>query len=69
MFGGGRVITDGLVAGVIDTLDVTIIPEAIGGGIPLFAGPYAGQMDLVESTVFFYGAVRLIYQTVYEGIR
>ncbi|MCJ7780602.1 MAG: hypothetical protein MUQ27_07235 [Acidimicrobiia bacterium] len=62
-------ITDGVVAGVIDTLDVTVMPEAIGGGIPLFAGPYAGQMDLIESTVFSNGAVRLIYQTVYEGIR
>ena len=68
MFGGGRVITDGPVAGVIDTLDVTVMPEAIGVGIPLFEGPHAGQVHLIESTVFSNGAVRLIHQTVYEGI-
>ena len=61
VFGGGKVITDGMRGGAIDTLDVMIIPEAIGSGIPLFAAPYDGPMRLVEATPYGNGAVRLIY--------
>jgi len=63
VFGGGRVITDGLVGGAIDTLDITVMPEAIGTGIPLFAQPYDGPLKLESSTGYANGAVRLIYRT------
>jgi len=63
VFGGGRIITDGLVGGAIDTLDITVMPEAIGSGIPLFAEPYDGPMRLEASTGYANGAVRLIYRT------
>jgi dihydrofolate reductase len=63
VFGGGKVVTEGLQGGAIDTLDITIMPEAIGGGIPLFAGAYDGPMRLVETTGYANGAVRLIYDT------
>ena len=49
VFGGGRVVTDGLRGGVIDTLDITVIPEALGSGIPLFAEAYEGPIKLVDS--------------------
>lgn len=62
VFGGGRVITDGLIGGAIDTLDITVMPEAIGSGIPLFAESYDGPMTLNESTGYDNGAVRLIYR-------
>lgn len=61
VFGGGKVITDGLIGGAIDTLDITVIPEAIGNGIPLFSAPYEGPMSVVEATPYSNGAVRLIY--------
>jgi dihydrofolate reductase len=64
--GGGRVITDGLLGGAVDTLDLMVMPEALGTGIPLFVEPYAGPMRLVEHTGFACGAVRLIYDTTPE---
>jgi dihydrofolate reductase len=63
VFGGGRVVTDGLIGGAIDTLDITLMPEALGSGIPLFADAYDGPMQLVESVSYRNGAVRLVYKT------
>jgi len=63
VFGGGKVITDGLRGGAIDTLDITVMPEAIGSGIPLFAAAYEGPMKLLDATVYANGAVRLVYDT------
>jgi len=63
VFGGGRVVTDGLRGGVIDTLDITVMPEALGSGIPLFTDGYAGPMRLVQSVGYANGAIRLVYDT------
>lgn len=63
VFGGGRVVTDGLNGGAIDTLDIAVMPEALGSGIPLFADAYDGPMRLVESVAYPNGAVRLVYDT------
>lgn len=62
VLGGGRVITDALLGGAVDTLDLTVMPEALGSGIPLFAAPFAGRLELVETTPYAGGAVRLIYR-------
>jgi len=61
VFGGGRVVTDGILGGAIDTLDLMVIPEAIGSGIPLFTAPVPGPMRLIESTTYSGGAIRTIY--------
>lgn len=61
VFGGGKVITDGLCGGAIDTLDITVMPLAIGDGIPLFDSPYEGPMRLIESVPYANGAIRLVY--------
>ena len=63
VFGGGRVVTDGLIGGAINMLDLTLMPEALGGGIPLFADAYDGPMRLVESVPYPNGAFRLVYDT------
>jgi len=63
VFGGGKVVTDGLVGGAIDTLDITVMPEALGSGIPLFANAYDGPMRLIESVAYPNGAFRLVYDT------
>jgi dihydrofolate reductase len=63
VFGGGRVVTEGLLGGAIDTLDITLMPEALGSGIPLFADAYDGPMRLVESVAYSNGAFRLVYDT------
>lgn len=63
VFGGGEVITDALLAGAVDTLDVTVMPEAIGGGLPLFTKPYDGPMRMLTSTAYDNGAVRMVWDT------
>ena len=63
VFGGGKVVTDGLFGRAINTLDITLMPEALGGGIPLFADAYDGPMRLVESVPYPNGAFRLVYDT------
>ena len=63
VFGGGRVVTDGLRGGAVDTLDITVMPLALGTGIPLFADAYDGPLRLVESVSYANGAVRLVYDT------
>ena len=61
VFGGGRLITDGLLANAIDTLDVTVMPEAIGSGIPLYADGYAAPMRVSDTTAYGNGALRIVY--------
>jgi len=63
VFGGGRVVTDGLRGGAISTLDIVVVPEILGGGIPLFAAAYEGPMRLVETTGYQNSALRLVYDT------
>ncbi len=63
LFGGGKVITDALSAGVVDTLDLTVMPEAIGSGLPLFTDAYDGPMNLIKTVPYVNGAVRLVYDT------
>ncbi len=69
VFGGGNVVTDALLGGVVDTLDITVMPEAIGEGIPLFSQPFAGPMRPLKVTPFSQGAVRLVYDTSPEGLK
>lgn len=63
VFGGGKVINEGLHAGAIDTLDLMVMPEALGTGIPLFLEPYSGPLRLLEHTGFSNGALRVVYDT------
>jgi len=62
VFGGGRVVTGGLRDGAIDTLDITVIPEAFGAGIPLLTDAYPGPMRLTASVPYVIGAIRLVYE-------
>ncbi|MGI9623685.1 MAG: dihydrofolate reductase family protein, partial [Acidimicrobiales bacterium] len=63
VFGGGSVVTAGLLGGAVDTLDITIMPEAIGEGIPLFTEPYDGPMRVIATQTYDYGGVRVVYDT------
>ena len=46
----------------IDTLDITVMPEALGAGIPLFTDTYPGPMKLTASVPHANGAIRLVHQ-------
>ena len=63
VFGGGQVITQALLGGVVDTLDLTVMPEAIGEGIPLFTQPFAGSMRIIETVPYNNGAFRIVWDT------
>jgi len=63
VFGGGNVVTAALLGGAVDTLDLTIMPEALGEGIPLFNKPYPGPMRIIHSVPYDNGAVRLVHDT------
>ena len=69
VFGGGNVVTWGLLGGVVDTLDITVVPEAIGEGIPLFAEPFSGPMRPLATIPYDNGAVRLVYDTSPHGFQ
>lgn len=68
VFGGGKVVTAALASGAVDTLDITIVPEAIGEGLPLFTSPFAGPLRPIETTPYSNGAVRLVYDVNPEGL-
>ncbi|MEN8041407.1 MAG: dihydrofolate reductase family protein [Actinomycetota bacterium] len=62
VIGGGKVVTAALQAGVIDTLELYVMPVALGQGIPLFTEPCEGPLNLVESQAFSNGVIKLVYE-------
>ncbi len=62
VFGGGDVVTTAMLGGAIDVLDIVVMPEALGSGIPLFTEPIKRPMRLTEATPFEDGVVRLVYE-------
>jgi dihydrofolate reductase len=62
VFGGGQVITEALLGGVVDVLDITVMPEAIGDGIPLFSEPFDGPMSVAQTVPYKNGALRIVYE-------
>ena len=61
--GGGKVITDGLLQGAIDTLEMYVMPVALGTGVPLFTEALGDPLALTSSHTFSNGVVRLEYTT------
>lgn len=59
--GGGRVITDGMNDGAIESLELFVMPVALGSGVPLFPDRYDGVLELDDSRTFSNGVVQLVY--------
>ncbi|RLE16817.1 MAG: dihydrofolate reductase [Actinobacteria bacterium] len=64
--GGGKVVTAALQSGAIDTLELYLMPVALGRGVPLFTEPCEGPLTLVESQAFSNGVVKLLDTTAVE---
>lgn len=64
--GGGKVVTAALQSGVVDSLELYLMPVALGRGVPLFTEPCEGPLTLVESQVYSNGVVKLVYTTSIE---
>jgi dihydrofolate reductase len=61
--GGGNVATQYLEAGLLDVVQVTIVPVVLGDGLPLFAGPVP-PLKLIDVTPYGNGMVELTYEVV-----
>jgi dihydrofolate reductase len=55
LWGGGTLFRDAVNAGLVDGVDVAIVPVLLGGGIPLLPPPVASRLTL-----------RLVRHRVYE---
>lgn len=62
--GGGKVITDGLIGGGIDILELYVMPTALGSGVPLFSEPYGGPLRVTDQATYNNGAVKLVYAPI-----
>ncbi len=60
--GGGQVITAGMDAGAIDTLEIYVMPVGLGSGVPMLTSRTTRALTLVDSTTFGNGVVRLVYR-------
>jgi dihydrofolate reductase len=61
-FGGGILFRSLLDAGLVDTLEIGIIPVLLGGGIPLLAAPAKQtKLKLTSHKIYKTGIVGLTY--------
>lgn len=69
LFGGGLLFRSLVEAGLVDTVEVALIPVLLGGGIPLLASP-ADQvnLELNSHTVYPTGIVGLEYAVPRGGV-
>jgi dihydrofolate reductase len=62
LFGGGTLFRSFLDAGLVDTVEVAVIPVLLGGGVPLLAHPASqAQLTLTGHHVYKTGIVLLEY--------
>ncbi len=60
--GGGDLASQYVAAGILDLVRVTVVPVALGAGLPLFAEPLPKPMRLLDVTAFSNGMVELAYE-------
>ena len=61
LFGGGTIFRGLLDAGLVDRVDVSIIPVLLGGGIPLVSEGRRFPLEFKDSRTFPSGIVSLTY--------
>ncbi len=62
LFGGGVLFRSLLDAGLVDTVELALIPVLLGDGVPLLAGgPRTEAMQLTDREVLASGIIRLTY--------
>lgn len=68
LFGGGSLFRSLLDAGIVDTVEVAVIPVLLGGGIPLLPPPATrAKLKLTSHKVYKSGIVGLEYATTLIG--
>jgi dihydrofolate reductase len=67
LMGGGELFRYLANAGLVDTVDVTIVPVLLGGGIPLLPAPASQQkLKLASHKLYKSGLVSLVYEVQCE---
>jgi dihydrofolate reductase len=62
LFGGGQLFSSLLASGQVDTVEVTIVPVLLGGGVPLAAsGITRTELQLLHTRRYPTGMVSLSY--------
>jgi hypothetical protein len=56
-------MTDGLIGGAVDTVDITDMPEALGTGVLLFSDACSRPRHLMRTTAYPNDTTRLVYNT------
>jgi dihydrofolate reductase len=63
LFGGSGLFRAFLDSGLVDTVEVSVIPVLLGGGVPLLPPPYhPAKLRLLSHKVYGSGRVSLSYQ-------
>lgn len=63
LFGGSQLFRSFLDRGLVDGVEVAVIPALLGGGIPLLPPPYnPSKLRLISHHVYRSGRVRLAYE-------
>ena len=67
VFGGGELFRGLLEAGLVDTVEVGVIPVLLGGGIPLLPAPAKRtKLKLTGHKIYKAGVVSLTYEVMRE---
>ena len=63
LFGGSELFRSFLDSGYVDSVEVTVIPVLLGGGVPLLPPPYnPARLRLFGSKIYRSGRVSLAYE-------
>ena len=62
LFGGGALFRSLLAAGLVDRIEVTVVPVLLGGGIPLYPPGPRTPLRLVDTHRYQSGMVTLSYE-------
>lgn len=63
LFGGSRLFRSFLDAGLVDTVEVSVIPVLLGAGIPLLPPPYTpAKLRLTSHKAYRSGRLALVYE-------
>src|SRR3972149_4174071 len=61
LYGGGILVTSLLDAGLVDTVEVAVVPVLLGGGVPLLPPGAAAKLVLADQKTLPSGIVALSY--------
>jgi dihydrofolate reductase len=66
MLMGGEIIRAGLAAGLLDELELDLVPAVLGGGVPLFRGPEPVSFEVLR-VIEAAGVTHLHYRVLKPG--